>query len=171
MEIISFRYPWWVQFELTAWAPIFFTRRSLGIYLKKKNYNETNSFVLQTSWTLYYAFRSWKLQTYLVKHSFSNFETHVDNQGETMCMFLINLYLTHHNAVFWEPFDVQDPLWAFQIWLLSIFPLNQKATFFFSWSKWNSSLKGLVWFKKFSDSHNLTKHVLLLKWIILCSKQ
>lgn len=101
------------------------------LFEKKKNYNETNSFVLQTSWTLYYAFRSWKLQTYLVKHSFSNFETHVDNQGETMCMFLINLYLTHHNAVFGEPFDVQDPLWAFQIWLLSIFPLNQKATFFF----------------------------------------
>lgn len=98
---------------------------------KKNHCNETNSFVLQTSWTLYYAFRSWKLQTCFVEHSFSNFETHVDSQGETMRMFLINLYLTHHNVVFWELFDVQDPSWAFQIWLLSIFPLNQKATFFF----------------------------------------
>lgn len=139
---------------------------------EKHQCNETNSFVLQASWTLYYAFRSRKLQTCFVKQPFSNFETHVDNQGETMRMFLINLYLTHHNVVFWELFDVQDPSWAFQMRLLSIFPLNQKATFFFlPWSKWNLSLKGLAWFKKLSDSHNLTKPVLLLKWIISCSKQ
>lgn len=77
------------------------------MFASRNHWKKTNIFISQKHLELlYYAFGSSRLQTYCVKQSFFNFETHVDSQGKAICMFLINLHLTHQNVVFQELFDV-----------------------------------------------------------------
>lgn len=96
-----FRYTRQTEMEYLHESPCFiFFHRSLfniclGISLQENKY----LCFTETSWTALLCF--WVIKTLnIFRQTLFNFETHVDSQRKAICMFLINLHLTHQNVVF-----------------------------------------------------------------------